>query len=101
MVLWNDEPTDVVDHPKYGRIGPIPYRRSGSHRARGFWAVKGPGIVAGTVFPEADAINLPPTLLELMGAPIPAYLDGWAMIKRGNAASMQASAPSGQAGAGN
>ena len=89
VVLWDDEPTDVVDHPKYGRIGPIPYRRSGSHRARGFWAVKGPGIAAGTVFPEADAIHLPATILELMGAPVPAHLDGRAMIKPGTAAPMQ------------
>jgi predicted AlkP superfamily phosphohydrolase/phosphomutase len=100
VVLWDDEPTDVVDHPKYGRIGPIPYRRSGSHRARGFWAVKGPGIAAGTVFPEADAIHLPATILELMGAPVPAHLDGRAMIKPGTAAPMQSSAAIGHAGAG-
>lgn len=82
VAIWDDEPADVVDHPKLGRIGPIPYRRSGSHRARGFWAIKGPGIAAGTKFPEADAINLPPTLLELMGASPPGHLDGEAMLKR-------------------
>jgi predicted AlkP superfamily phosphohydrolase/phosphomutase len=82
VVLWDDEPADVVDHSKYGRIGPIPYRRSGSHRARGFWVVKGPGIAPGSAFPEADAIHLPPTILELMGAPIPAHFEGSALIRR-------------------
>lgn len=71
IVNWADTPVDVVDHPRLGRIGPVPYRRTGSHRPRGFWMVEGPGIEPGSMLPTGHAVNLPSTLLELMGAPLP------------------------------
>jgi hypothetical protein len=42
IVKWQeDNPTDVVDSPDFGRIGPVPYLRTGSHRSQGFVIVKG------------------------------------------------------------
>lgn len=77
VVFWQDQPTDVVDSPDLGRIGPTPYFRTGGHRPRGFLMAKGPGIAPGSNLPEgAEAVDLPPTILELMGAPIPEYFDG-------------------------
>lgn len=76
ILIWDDEPADVVDSPKYGRIGPVPYRRTGSHRARGFITMRGPGILPGSRLPDGHGVDLAPTLLELMGAPIPDYCDG-------------------------
>lgn len=77
VVFWQDEATDVVDSPDLGRVGPIPYFRTGGHRPRGFAAIKGPGIDPGSSLPEgAEAVDLPPTILNLMDAPIPDYLDG-------------------------
>ncbi len=76
VVVWAEDSADVVDHPSAGRIGPVPYRRSGSHRARGFWAAQGPGIEAGASAAPAHAVDLTATIVALMGAPIPEHLDG-------------------------
>ena len=81
VVIWKDQPADVMDHPDWGRIGPVPYRRTGSHRARGFLTVCGPEIEAGSSLPEGHGVDLAPTLMGLMEAPIPAYMDGQPLVK--------------------
>jgi hypothetical protein len=75
IVIWDGVPIDVVDHPKAGRIGPVPFKRSGSHVHRGFLMATGPGLPAGEQLPEAHALTIPPTILSLLGAPIPAHFD--------------------------
>jgi len=82
VVLWQDCPTDVVDSPDFGRIGPVTYYRSGGHRPRGFFMASGPGITPGSSLPEGQAIDIGPTILELMGAPIPEYCDGKPLIEK-------------------
>lgn len=82
VVVWQETPADVVDHPTCGRIGPIPYRRTGSHRDRGFWIVRGPEIEPGSNLPQGHGVDLSPTLLGLMGAPIPEYMDGKPLLKK-------------------
>ncbi|MGJ3253842.1 MAG: alkaline phosphatase family protein [Elainellaceae cyanobacterium] len=81
IVIWSDEPADVVDHPKFGRIGPVPYRRTGSHRGRGFLIATGPGIEPQSTLPEKHAVDLAPTILHLMGVPIPDYFDGTPILQ--------------------
>lgn len=76
VVRWTEEPADVVDSPTFGRIGPIPHRRSGGHNEHAFAILAGPGIAAGATLPEAHCLDVPPTILQLMGAPIPDRLDG-------------------------
>ncbi len=79
IVVWDDVPIDVVDHPTAGRIGPVPFKRSGSHVHRGFLMAAGPGIPAGEQLPEARSLDIPPTVLTLLGAHIPAHFDGKAL----------------------
>lgn len=81
VVIWAEQPADVVDHPQFGRIGPVPYRRTGSHRARGFVTIKGDGITPGSTLQKGHGVDLAPTILELMGAPIPDYMDGKPLLK--------------------
>lgn len=81
VVIWKDQPADVIEHPELGRMGPVPYRRTGSHRARGFLSVFGPGIEPGSSLPDSHSVDLTPTLLELMGARIPEYMDGKPLVK--------------------
>lgn len=81
VLTWHEEPADVVDHPTLGRIGPVPYRRTGSHRARGFVAIQGPGIEANSSLPTGHAVDLAPTILNLMGAPLPEYFDGKPLLE--------------------
>jgi predicted AlkP superfamily phosphohydrolase/phosphomutase len=76
VVVWEDDAVDVIDSPQYGRIGPIYFNRTGAHRPRGFVIAKGPGIEAGSDLPEAHAVDLTATILDLMDAPIPEYMDG-------------------------
>lgn len=82
VVVWHDTPADVIDCGKFGRIGPVPYRRTGSHRNRGFLNITGPGIRPGTQLREGHGVDLAPTLLHLMNAPIPDYYDGTSLVEK-------------------
>lgn len=82
VVMWQEQyATDTVESSLVGRIGPFPYLRSGSHRNRGFMLAQGAGIAPGSTLPESSSFDLAPTILQLMGAPIPAHLDGTPLIK--------------------
>jgi len=76
VVIWEDWAVDIVDSPTYGRMGPVFFNRTGAHRARGFVIAKGSGIVPGSSLAEGHAVDLAPTILKMMGAPIPDYMDG-------------------------
>jgi predicted AlkP superfamily phosphohydrolase/phosphomutase len=47
----------------------------GTHRADGVAAICAPGIKPGTAF-RADLQDVAPTILELMGQPVPGHMDG-------------------------
>ncbi len=82
VVVWQEEHiTDVVDSPDLGRIGPVPYFRTGSHRSRGFLLAQGPGIAPGSSLLGGHALDLAPTILKLMGAPIPEYCEGKPLLE--------------------
>ena len=81
VVEWQDPPADVVDSPEFGRIGPVPYRRTGSHRGRGFIVVRGAGIEPGSSLPTGDAVDIGPTILDLMNAPIPESCQGKPLVE--------------------
>lgn len=81
VVVWHEIPTDTVDSPDLGRIGPITLNRPGGHRDRGFMMVQGHGIEAGTAIEGGAAVDLAPTILTLMDAPLPDYFDGRSLLK--------------------
>ncbi|MCL6436417.1 MAG: alkaline phosphatase family protein [Leptolyngbyaceae cyanobacterium HOT.MB2.61] len=77
VVTWQEEcVTDTVDSPDVGRIGPVPYTRTGSHRADGFLAIQGPGIEPGKKLPNGHSLDLAPTILSLMDIAIPQHFEG-------------------------
>ena len=81
VVIWQEDcATDTVESPDIGRIGPVPHFRSGSHRSQGFFIAQGPGIEPGSTLPTARALDLTPTILNLMDAPIPDYFEGTSML---------------------
>lgn len=83
IVQWDDQtPFDTVESDDVGRIGPVPYFRTGGHRAGGFAMLRGPGIQAGAVLPKAEVFDLPATILQLLGAPIPARFEGESFFER-------------------
>ena len=82
MVTWDaDEPADVVESPRAGRIGPVPWLRTGGHMPDGFCLLAGPGIAPGTRLPENAAItDLTATLLKMLGVAIPPYAEGRPLV---------------------
>lgn len=82
VVTWQEQcVTDIVDSPDMGRIGPIPFLRTGSHRSDGFILASGPNIEAGSDLPAGHSLDLAPTILNLMGAPIPEHFEGKPLVE--------------------
>jgi predicted AlkP superfamily phosphohydrolase/phosphomutase len=81
IVVWHELPTDVVDSPDVGRIGPITYNRPGGHRENGFLMASGPGITPGSELTTGRAVDVGATILNLMGADIPKYFDGEPLLQ--------------------
>lgn len=81
VVLWTDTPSDVVDSPTLGRIGPLTYYRTGGHRSDGFIMVKSPTVPAGYQFTHAQTIDIGPTIQRLLGARISPQIDGNSLIE--------------------
>jgi predicted AlkP superfamily phosphohydrolase/phosphomutase len=81
IIVWKEVGmTDVVESPAYGRIGPFPFYRSGSHREKGFILACGENIPKGLELSDHHVLDLPPTILALMGADIPKYLEGKTLL---------------------
>ncbi|MDJ0687661.1 MAG: hypothetical protein QNJ41_04045 [Xenococcaceae cyanobacterium MO_188.B32] len=81
IVIWHEIPTDLVDSPDVGHIGPITYNRPGGHRENGFLLAKGQGITPNSNFSTGRAVDIGATILNLMGAPIPDYFDGRPLLE--------------------
>jgi hypothetical protein len=77
VVAWQDDfCTDVAESPRFGRLGPYPHYRAGSHRHRGFICASGPGIQPGSAVEGGHVMDLAPTILQLLDVPIPEHIDG-------------------------
>lgn len=74
--------TTGFKHPKLGTIGPVPYRRTGGHTGDwGFLFVAGPGAEPGDRG-TADAFDVVPTIIDLLGAPNRPELSGTSLRTR-------------------
>ena len=88
IVLWQEEsPTDVVDSPLVGRIGPVPYFRPGGHQKQGskvdnFFMIRAADCPPGSHFSEGSLEDLPATILSRMGIEPPVHFDGAALELR-------------------
>ncbi|GAB4530277.1 MAG: alkaline phosphatase family protein [Pleurocapsa sp.] len=81
VVLWKEPITDVVDSSSLGRIGPLTHCRSGGHKSQGFLMAKGTKIPSNFNLFGGEVVDLAPTILDLMDAPIPDYLEGKALFR--------------------
>lgn len=57
-------------------IGPVRHGISGTHRLDGIFMAIGRGIRPGARIEDARIIDLAPTIMHLMGEPVPAHMDG-------------------------
>jgi len=77
VVVWQEEhSTDTVESPEVGRIGPAPHYRAGSHRPEGFILATGQDVPQNVTIPTGHALDLAPTILNMMDAPIAEHLEG-------------------------
>lgn len=60
-------------------VGPPPDRNSGNHRSAGILIASGPGIKKGQRIARHSVVDVAPTVLEILGVPLPEDLDGQAM----------------------
>ena len=92
LVVWrNGQPLDALDSPQFGRVGPLPYFRSGGHRSHGtridnLMLACGPGIAPGSTAAAGQLENLAATLLDLMGAESAIPIDGRSLLRARHAA---------------
>ena len=78
-IVWAGSP-NALAHPVHGCIGPVPYLRTGGHTGPfGFAWFTGAGFAPGCL-PEALAVDLPPTLSELVAGAVPAGMAGRSLL---------------------
>ena len=82
VILWQEPITDVVDSSTLGRVGPLTHCRAGGHKSQGFLFAKGPDIPQELDLSSGETVDLAPTILNLMNAPIPEYLDGKNLLSK-------------------
>jgi hypothetical protein len=80
-IEWRGLPLGFV-HPRLGRIGPIPYRRTGGHTGgNGFAYLAGAGMPSGD-HGTANSIDVVPTIIDLLGEPRPLAISGRSLLGR-------------------
>jgi predicted AlkP superfamily phosphohydrolase/phosphomutase len=79
VVVWAASPLSFV-HPTYGTFGPVPYRRTGGHTSPyGFVSITGPDVVPGDR-DTASALDVAPTIFELLAGRAPEGLSGTSLL---------------------
>ena len=83
VVLWERQANDMAEDREAGRLGPAPFWKSGSHRPTGFVLGLGPDIPSWSANRQGRVVDLAPTVLNLLGAPLPGHLDGRPLFREG------------------
>jgi hypothetical protein len=82
VIVWKGSAC-AFDHPRLGRIGPIPFRRPGGHTGRfGMAYIRSAGTEAGDRGVRSS-FDVVPTLVELLGEPLPSGLSGTSLLAAG------------------
>jgi predicted AlkP superfamily phosphohydrolase/phosphomutase len=78
VVHWaKDAPIDKLVHPDLGTFSApgFPLRTS-QHTPNGFLIARGPAIDEAAAVPDASSLDIAPTLLHLLGQPVPLEMQG-------------------------
>lgn len=79
-VKWRGTPI-ALEHPRHGRIGPAPFRRTGGHTGgHGMAYVSAPELASGD-HGVRSAFDVVPTLIELCGAQVPSGVSGASLLR--------------------
>ncbi len=78
-ILWKGAAT-CLEHPRLGRIGPVPYRRVGGHTNRfGMAYIRAPGLAPGERGLRS-AFDVVPTIVQLLGQQAKRSLSGTSLF---------------------
>jgi predicted AlkP superfamily phosphohydrolase/phosphomutase len=81
VIKWKEiTPTTKVNSPELGLIGNVPYFRTGGHSNEGFLMIQGKNIKPNDNIIYGNIPDLSATILDLIGANIPDYLDGKSLL---------------------
>jgi predicted AlkP superfamily phosphohydrolase/phosphomutase len=79
-IIW-DGGVLGLDHPRHGRMGPIPYRRPGGHTGpHGMAWLAGEGLPAGD-FGVRSSFDVAPTIVELLGEALVPGMSGESLLR--------------------
>lgn len=76
LIRWADFVPQGLDDGGLERPRQFFDQISGGHKPNGILIMRGPGIMPGTTIEGAELIDMPPTILHLLGEPVPAIMDG-------------------------
>jgi len=76
LIRWADFVPQGLDDGGLERPRQFFDRISGGHRPNGILIMRGPGIAPGIAIEGARLLDMAPTILHLMGEPVPAGMDG-------------------------
>lgn len=82
IIRWQDyayKSTFMLGSSTEVMSAPLKGSYSGFHTMDGILAMKGPNIVRGPVLSDASIIDVAPTILALLGLPVPEDMDGQAL----------------------
>jgi len=68
--------SEIIFFGKYVDELFVPHRWSGRHEQHGVFLVSGPNVVKEKEIEHCSVIDIAPSILYLMGEPIPDYMDG-------------------------
>jgi predicted AlkP superfamily phosphohydrolase/phosphomutase len=82
VLKWaGDTPIRGLYSPRIGNVtGENHHERTGAHRPYGFLIAAGKHIAQGRTVEGGDIMDIVPTILYLMGEPVPQYMDGKVLL---------------------
>lgn len=80
VVLWSADVRQRLFSPRFGMLGPLPMLRAGGHTADGFLCAAGPGIAPAARREPGTALDIAPTVLDLLGMQATAALPGRSLL---------------------
>jgi len=79
IIVWKGAPL-ALEHPELGRIGPVPFRRTGGHTGLYGMAYLKCNAIAPGDYGTRSSFDVVPTLIDLLHQPVPAKVSGKSLI---------------------
>jgi hypothetical protein len=95
MVLFRDDlgPVEACHSPRVGLVEqpifprerrsdgwPVNLKRTGDHAPQSSLWIRGPGVAGNGAMGDGRAIDVAPTVLDLLGVPVPSTMDGCSLL---------------------